>query len=239
MPCNGSYTRFIFGRFFICTTNWYKTYMHSYVVKILFLWIVGVTVIVPFFMLLLFKVLMLLTSVFDPAACISTMYDIAQISVISVSSSAAFLWWSETACRVPTWTLWVVKLVTLCFVITVECRVNHGCCVQHHLEARHVCINFFIVLWQVGVSWLKSIHKAKVFCAKVRLTCSPWCSIRPISSRIDRDQLCSRSRSVGHCELNFWWCLLTGALSLGSSSDEPKSSCGSLCLVPLWASLAR
>jgi hypothetical protein len=23
MPCNASYTRFIFGRFFICTTNWY------------------------------------------------------------------------------------------------------------------------------------------------------------------------------------------------------------------------
>jgi hypothetical protein len=43
MPCNASYTRFIFGRFLICTTNWYAFYMHYYVDKILLLWKVGVT----------------------------------------------------------------------------------------------------------------------------------------------------------------------------------------------------
>jgi hypothetical protein len=45
-----------------------------------------VVVIVPFFMLLLFKALGLLTLVFNPTACISTMDDIA------------LLQWSETAC---------------------------------------------------------------------------------------------------------------------------------------------
>jgi hypothetical protein len=33
MPCNASYTRFIFGKFFICTTIWYAFYMHPYVDK--------------------------------------------------------------------------------------------------------------------------------------------------------------------------------------------------------------
>jgi hypothetical protein len=45
-----------------------------------------VVVIVPFFMLLLFKALGLLTLVFNPTACISTVDDIA------------LLQWSETAC---------------------------------------------------------------------------------------------------------------------------------------------
>jgi hypothetical protein len=44
-------------------------------------------------------------------------------------------------------TLTVVKLMAPCFVITVECRVNHDCCVQHGMEVLHVCVNFFIVLW--------------------------------------------------------------------------------------------
>jgi hypothetical protein len=42
------------------------------------------------------------------------------------------------------------QLMTPCFIITVECWVNHGCCVQHHLESLHVCINFFVVIWQVS-----------------------------------------------------------------------------------------
>jgi hypothetical protein len=33
MQCNASYTRFIFGKFFICTTILYAFYMHSYVDK--------------------------------------------------------------------------------------------------------------------------------------------------------------------------------------------------------------
>jgi hypothetical protein len=88
-----------------------------------------VVVIVHFFTLLLFKALMLLTPVFNPAACISVVDDFTQISFISVSSSAAFLWWSETACRVPMMTLPVVRLVTPCFVVRVEHRVNHGYCI--------------------------------------------------------------------------------------------------------------
>jgi hypothetical protein len=104
-----------------------------------------VVVIVPFFTLLQFKALVLLTLVFNHVACISTADDIAQISVISVSSSATFLQWSETACRVPMRIIPVVMLMTQCFIITVECRVDHNRCVQHHLEALHVCINLFIV----------------------------------------------------------------------------------------------
>jgi hypothetical protein len=86
-----------------------------------------VVVIVPFFMLLLFKALALLTPVFNSVARIPTADDVMQISVIQVLSSAAFLQWSETACRVPVRTLPVVMLVTPCFIIMVEYQVNHGC----------------------------------------------------------------------------------------------------------------
>jgi hypothetical protein len=109
-----------------------------------------IVVIIPFFTLLLFKVLELLTLVFNQSTCIFAVDDDTQISIIPVSSSAMFLQWSENACRVPVWTLLVVRLMTPCFVITVECRVNNGCCVQHRLEALHVCINFFVALQQVG-----------------------------------------------------------------------------------------
>jgi hypothetical protein len=57
-----------------------------------------IVVIIPFFALLQFKTLVLLMLVFYPAAYISAMDDVAQISVISVSPSASFLRWSETAC---------------------------------------------------------------------------------------------------------------------------------------------
>jgi hypothetical protein len=50
-----------------------------------------VVVIVPFFTLLMFKVLALLTPIFDLAACIPSTDDVTQISIILVSSSAAFL----------------------------------------------------------------------------------------------------------------------------------------------------
>jgi hypothetical protein len=112
--------------------------------------IVTIVIIVPLFTLLLFKALVLLTPVFDLTACIFAADDVVQVSVIPVSPSAVFLWWSEIASQVPAWTLLVAKLMTPCFIIMVECRVNHGCCIQHHLEVLHMCINFFIVLWQVG-----------------------------------------------------------------------------------------
>jgi hypothetical protein len=80
-----------------------------------------VVVIVPFFMLLLFKVLALLAPVFYPATCISAVDDIVQILVISVLPSATFLRWSETASRVPMGTLLVVMLMTPCFILMFEC----------------------------------------------------------------------------------------------------------------------
>jgi hypothetical protein len=60
-----------------------------------------IVVIVPFFTLLLFKALAFLTPVFDPVTCITAADDVAQISVIPVSSLAAFLQWSKTASRIP------------------------------------------------------------------------------------------------------------------------------------------
>jgi hypothetical protein len=86
-----------------------------------------VVVIVPFFTLLQFKALTLLALVFNPVTCISVVDDVTQISVIPVSSSDAFLQWSEIACRVPMRTLPL-------------------------LEALHVYVDFFIVFLQVGVS---------------------------------------------------------------------------------------
>jgi hypothetical protein len=109
-----------------------------------------IVVIVPLFTSHLFKAVMLLMSVFNPVACIFAADNVAQVSVIPSLPSATFLWWSKTASQVPARTLPVVKLVTLCFIITVECQVNHGRCIQHHLEAIHMCINLFVVLWQVG-----------------------------------------------------------------------------------------
>jgi hypothetical protein len=48
------------------------------------------------------------------------------------------------------WTLSVVNILTLCFIVTVENWVNHSCYVQHRLEALYMRIGFFIVLRQVG-----------------------------------------------------------------------------------------
>jgi hypothetical protein len=112
----------------------------------------SVVVIVPLFTLLLFTALTLLMLVFNPVACISAADDITEISVIPVSSSVVFLWCSEIASCVPVRTLPVVKLMTPCFIIMVEHRVNNGCCIQHRLEALHMCVNFFLVFWKVGVS---------------------------------------------------------------------------------------
>jgi hypothetical protein len=108
-----------------------------------------ILVIVPFFALLLFKMLALLTPIFDPAACITFVDDVMQISVIPVSTLVALLRWSEIAYRVPVRTLSVVTIMTPCLIIMVKCRVHHGCHVQHHLESLHIGSNFLIVFWQV------------------------------------------------------------------------------------------
>jgi hypothetical protein len=110
----------------------------------------SIVIIVPFFALLLFKMLMLMTLILDPAMCISAAEDVTQISIILVSPSATFLQWSETACRVPMRTLPVVMIMTLCLIFTVECRVHHGCYIEHRLESLDVSSNLLIVLWQVG-----------------------------------------------------------------------------------------
>jgi hypothetical protein len=105
-----------------------------------------IVVIVPLVMLLLLKVLTLLMSVLNPTMRISDVDDVVQISVIPPSPSAVFHRWSETARRVPVRALPVVLLMNPCFAITVECRVDFGCCVKHRLEVLHKCINFFVVL---------------------------------------------------------------------------------------------
>jgi hypothetical protein len=80
-----------------------------------------IVLIVPFFMLLLFNALVLLTPVFNPAVCISSADDIMQISVVSVSYLVVFLQWSETASRVLVRTLPMVNLMTPRFIIMIEC----------------------------------------------------------------------------------------------------------------------
>jgi hypothetical protein len=50
-----------------------------------------IEVVVPFLMLLLFKVVVLLAPVFNSVACISVVEVVVEISVILVSSSSAFL----------------------------------------------------------------------------------------------------------------------------------------------------
>jgi hypothetical protein len=80
--------------------------------------------ILPFFTLLLFKTLMIMAPVFYSTTCISIADDVAQMSVIPISSSAAFLRLSEIASRVPVGTLPVVMLITSSFIFTVECQVN-------------------------------------------------------------------------------------------------------------------
>jgi hypothetical protein len=57
-----------------------------------------IVVIVPFFMLLLFKALTLLMPIFNLVVHISTANDVMQISVLPVSSSAMFLRWGDTSC---------------------------------------------------------------------------------------------------------------------------------------------
>jgi hypothetical protein len=88
-----------------------------------------IIIIVPLITSLLLNALLLLAPVFDPSACISTADNVPQVLVIPIMPSTMLLWWSETAGRVPTWTLPVVKLLTPVSVVAVVNRVHHGCCV--------------------------------------------------------------------------------------------------------------
>jgi hypothetical protein len=42
--------------------------------------------------------------------------------------------------------------MTPCFVVTVECHVNHSYYVQNRLKAFHMSVDFFIVFQLVAVS---------------------------------------------------------------------------------------
>jgi hypothetical protein len=86
-----------------------------------------IIVMVPLITLFLLNTLMLLGPVVNQVACISSTDDVAQILVILIPPSGTFLQWSETAGRVPTQTLLVVKLMTTYFIVAVEDRVNDGC----------------------------------------------------------------------------------------------------------------
>jgi hypothetical protein len=109
-----------------------------------------IIVIVPLITSFLLNMFMLLAPIVNPVVCIITMDDVTQILVIPILPSVMFLQWSETTSRVPMQTLSVVKPVTPYFTITVEDRVNHGCCVQHHLNVLYMRIDFFIVFRQMG-----------------------------------------------------------------------------------------
>jgi hypothetical protein len=110
----------------------------------------AIIVIVPLITSFLLNTLMLLVPVVNSITCISVADEVAQISVIPIPPSAAFLRWSEIDARVPAWTLSVVKLVTPYSTVMVMDWVHHSCCIQHRLEALYMCIDFFIVFRQVG-----------------------------------------------------------------------------------------
>jgi hypothetical protein len=71
-----------------------------------------IVIIVPLIASFLLDAFSLLAVIFDSAACISAIINVTQVSVISISPSASFLRWSETAGRFSTLTLSEVKLLT-------------------------------------------------------------------------------------------------------------------------------
>jgi hypothetical protein len=109
-----------------------------------------IIIVVHLITLLLINVLLILAPIFDPAACISVVDDITHVSVIPITPSTMLLWWSETTGRVPAPTQPVVKLLTSVSIVMVTNRFHHDCCIQHRLEVLYMCIDFFIVLRQVG-----------------------------------------------------------------------------------------
>jgi hypothetical protein len=56
-----------------------------------------IIIIVPLITLLLFHALLLSAQVFDPVACISTTDDVAQVTVVPTTDSAALFRWSGAA----------------------------------------------------------------------------------------------------------------------------------------------
>jgi hypothetical protein len=81
-----------------------------------------IIIIVPLIASFLLDALSLLVPAFDLTVCISTVEDVAQITVIPTTPSAMLLRWSETTGQVPGQTLPVVRLLTPVSLITVEDR---------------------------------------------------------------------------------------------------------------------
>jgi hypothetical protein len=81
-----------------------------------------VVVIVPFLMSFAFDVVSLLALDFNPAVCISVVYNVAQIFVVPIS--AALLRGSDAAGGVPAQTLAVVK-VMITPISVIKSWVNH------------------------------------------------------------------------------------------------------------------
>jgi hypothetical protein len=63
-------------------------------------------------MLFLLITLLILAHVFNPATCISGIDDVAQVAIVSVTSSAVRLPWSDATGRVPTKAFSVVIIMT-------------------------------------------------------------------------------------------------------------------------------
>jgi hypothetical protein len=81
--------------------------------------------------------------------CIFAVNDVAQFMVVPATPSAVLLLWSDAAGWVPMGTQSVVILVTPIFVLLVVDYICHGCYVQLHLQAFDMCVDFFIIFWQM------------------------------------------------------------------------------------------
>jgi hypothetical protein len=94
-----------------------------------------IIVIVPLITSFMLNALTLLALVVNLVTCISATDDIVQVTIILIPPSVALLRCSENIGRVLMRTLSMVKLMTPYFTVTVKDQVDHGCCIQHRLEA--------------------------------------------------------------------------------------------------------
>jgi hypothetical protein len=88
---------------------------------------------------------------FDPILCISSTDDVTEVMFVSIASSAAHLWWSDVAGRVPMKAFPVVIIMALFSVLLVIDLICYHCCVQHHLEPLDMRVDLFIILGEMGV----------------------------------------------------------------------------------------
>jgi hypothetical protein len=127
-----------------------------------------IMIIVPLDTLFLFHALFLSVPVFDPTACISAMDGVVQLMVVPTTPSDVLLQWSDDVGWVPVGTMPVVKLVTAVSILIVVDQIYHNCCLQHHMQALDMHVDFFIIFGQMGVIWSMSIFEARTLWASVR-----------------------------------------------------------------------